>query len=43
MLHHLEEEEVEVFPVAGKALADEEKLDLAVRYADDMARRRSDA
>ena len=43
LLHHLEEEEVEVFPVAGKALADTEKIELAAQYDDDMERRRSEA
>lgn len=41
LLHHLEEEELQVFPVAGRALADEDKLALAVQYDDDMERRRS--
>ena len=43
LLHHLEEEEVEVFPVAGKALSDAEKTDLASSYNDDMERRRDEA
>lgn len=43
LLHHLDEEEKEVFPVAGKALAETEKTTLASAYADDMERRRSAA
>ncbi len=39
--HHLEEEEVEVFPVAGKALSDDEKTSLASTYRDDQDRRRA--
>jgi len=42
LLHHLKEEEVEVFPVAGKALSDSEKLELASQYEDDMERRRAE-
>lgn len=38
LIHHLDEEEREVFPVAGKALGDEEKMSLAVDYAHDMQR-----
>lgn len=40
LLHHLAEEEREVFPVAGRALDDTEKNDLAEQYRGDMARRR---
>lgn len=40
LVHHLDEEEVEIFPVAGKVLSDQEKEELAVEYADDMERRR---
>ena len=40
--HHLDEEEVEVFPVAGKVLSDDEKSSLADDYNEDMKRRRSD-
>jgi len=36
--HHLDEEEIEVFPVAGKALNDEDKLTLAASYRADMDR-----
>lgn len=38
LLHHLDEEEREVFPVAGKALSDAEKTDLAVEYRADVER-----
>ncbi|BAN02493.1 hemerythrin domain-containing protein [Ilumatobacter coccineus] len=41
LLHHLEEEEVEVFPLAGKALSDDEKNSLAEEYRSDMERRDS--
>jgi hypothetical protein len=37
-MHHLNEEEREVFPVAGKALADEEKTSLGAAYRADMTR-----
>ncbi|MGH1504089.1 MAG: hemerythrin domain-containing protein [Acidimicrobiales bacterium] len=36
--HHLDEEETEVFPVAGKALPDEHKSELAAAYRADMER-----
>lgn len=36
--HHLDEEEVEVFPVAGKVLTDAQKTDLAGAYTADMER-----
>ena len=38
LTHHLEEEEREVFPVAGKALADEQKVALGAAYRADMTR-----
>jgi hemerythrin-like domain-containing protein len=41
LVHHLDEEEVEVFPVAGKALTDEQKTSLATEYRDDMSRRKA--
>lgn len=41
LLHHLDEEEREVFPVAGKALSDSKKVALSVDYVDDMNRRQS--
>lgn len=40
--HHLEEEEREVFQMAGKALSEPEKQQLAADYADDMDRRRAE-
>lgn len=36
--HHLDEEEDEIFPVAGKALNEDEKSMLAVEYREDMER-----
>ncbi len=42
LLHHLEEEEKEVFPVAGKALSDDQKESLADEYRADMERRKSE-
>lgn len=41
LLHHLAEEEREVFPVAGRVLGDSEKGELADEYRDDMDRRRT--
>jgi len=38
LLHHLEEEEREIFPVAGKALTDDQKNSLADEYRADMKR-----
>lgn len=43
LIHHLDEEEHEVFQLAGKALTASEKDDLATQYEGDMARRRADA
>lgn len=43
LLHHLAEEETEVFPVAGKALEDDRKESLATDYEADMQRRRDQA
>lgn len=40
LTHHLDEEEHEVFQMAGKALTEKQKDDLATEYADDMDRRR---
>ena len=40
LVHHLDEEEVEVFPVAGRVLSDEEKASLAEHYRSDMERHR---
>jgi hemerythrin-like domain-containing protein len=42
LVHHLDEEEREVFPVAGKVLDDSEKPTLAAAYEADMSRRRSE-
>lgn len=41
LLHHLDEEEREVFPLAGKALSDAEKASLADDYRADMERRKN--
>lgn len=41
--HHLDEEEQEVFQLAGKALSDAEKSSLAKEYEADMERRRAEA
>ena len=38
--HHLDEEEHEVFQVAGKVLTEAQKKSLAKEYQDDMERRR---
>ncbi len=43
LTHHLDEEEQEVFQLAGKALTDDEKTSLAAEYDADMERRRADA
>ncbi|NND74185.1 MAG: hemerythrin domain-containing protein [Ilumatobacter sp.] len=40
LTHHLDEEEREVFQVAGKVLSDDEKTSLADDYRADMDRRR---
>jgi hemerythrin superfamily protein len=42
LLHHLAEEEKEIFPVAGKALSEAEKTDLAAGYQDEMKRQLDD-
>lgn len=41
VLHHLEEEEREVFPQAGKALGDDEKASLGSDYRGEMNKRAS--
>jgi hypothetical protein len=41
LTHHLDEEEREVFQMAGKALTEQQKGGLATEYADDMDRRRA--
>lgn len=43
LTHHLDEEEREVFQLAGKALSDDEKDRLAAEYRADMERRRDEA
>ena len=43
LTHHLDEEEREVFQLAGKALTEQQKQDLAADYADEMDRRRATA
>ena len=43
LTHHLDEEEQEVFQLAGKALSEAEKTSLANDYDEDMKRRRADA
>jgi hemerythrin-like domain-containing protein len=42
LVHHLDEEEHEVFQMAGKVLSDEQKTQLGTDYVDDMDRRRAD-
>lgn len=42
LLHHLDEEEHEVFQIAGKVLSDADKHRLADDYAADMRRHRND-
>jgi hemerythrin-like domain-containing protein len=42
LLHHLEEEEKEVFPVAGKVLSTSQKTSLADEYRADMERRKNE-
>lgn len=42
LIHHLDEEEQEVFQLAGRALTDQEKTALADDYEADMRRRRGD-
>ncbi len=42
LIHHLDEEETEVFPVAGRVLSDDAKAALAVDYRSDVERHRSD-
>ncbi len=41
LLHHLDEEETEIFPVAGKVLSDSDKTTLARQYYTDMDRHRA--
>lgn len=42
LVHHLDEEEREVFPVAGKVLSDSQKTELAEEYRADVARHRDE-
>lgn len=42
LVHHLDEEETEVFPVAGKALTDAQKASLADDYRADMERHKNE-
>jgi hemerythrin superfamily protein len=42
LVHHLDEEETEVFPVAGKALTDSQKTSLADDYRADMERHKNE-
>lgn len=41
LVHHLDEEETEIFPVAGKVLSDSDKTTLARQYSTDMDRHRA--
>ena len=41
LTHHLDEEEREVYPVAGRVLDEDQKRMLAKEYREDMERRRS--
>ena len=41
LTHHLDEEEIEIYPVAGRVLSDAEKTSLGSEYVEDMERRRS--
>ena len=43
LIHHLDEEEKEVFPVAGKVLSEEQKSSLAEEYRSDMQRHLAEA
>ena len=36
LTHHLDEEETQIFPVAGKALGEDQKTELAAEYRADM-------
>jgi hemerythrin-like domain-containing protein len=42
LTHHLDEEETEIYPVAGRVLTDAEKTSLGSEYVEDMERRRRD-
>ena len=43
LIHHLDEEEHEVFQMAGKVLSESDKTDLARSYEEEMATARTDA
>ncbi len=43
LTHHLDEEEAEVYPVAGQVLDDEQKGTLGAGYKSDMERRRNES
>jgi hemerythrin-like domain-containing protein len=43
LTHHLDEEEHEVFQIAGKALTEQDKMSYAEGYVDDMDRRRANS
>mgnify|MGYP001827350981 FL=1 len=40
--HHLDEEETDIYPIAGRVLTDAEKTSLGSEYVEDMERRRND-
>jgi hemerythrin-like domain-containing protein len=40
LTHHLDEEETEIYPVAGRVLTNAEKTSLGSEYLEDMERRR---
>lgn len=42
LTHHLDEEETEIYPVAGRVLTNAEKTSLGSEYLEDMERRRHD-
>ena len=42
LTHHLDEEETEIYPVAGRVLSDAEKTSLGSEYVEDMERRRNE-
>lgn len=43
VIHHLDEEEHEVFQLAGRGLAENQKTELAESYRQEMARQRQDS
>ena len=40
--HHHDEEETDIYPIAGRVLTDAEKTSLGSEYVEDMERRRND-